>query len=106
MARLVKKPRRKGAISVGHPGISTGVASTSIKNTRLTKIGVIIRRSTGSATDLKRKLLKVGQQVEARLLGQEELETEDQDLVTTLGRTPTLPVQLTLGPQTEPNRPE
>ena len=63
-------------------------------------------RSTGSVTDLKRKLLKVGQQVEARLQGQEELETEDQDLVTTLGRTPTLPVQLTLEPQTEPNRPE
>ena len=79
--RLVSKPRRKGVISVEHPGISTGVASTLIKNTRLTKIEVIIRRSTENVTDLKRKLLKVGQRVEARLLGQEELETEDQDLV-------------------------
>ena len=77
-----------------------------IKNTRLTKIGVIIRRSTGSVTDLKRKLLKVGQQVEARLQGQEELETEDQGLVTILGRTLTPLVQLPLVHQTEPNRPE
>ena len=78
MARLVSKPKRKGAISVGHPSISTGVTSISLKNILLTKTGATTRRSTGSVTDPKRRPLKVGRHLEARLPDQEGPEAEDQ----------------------------
>ena len=63
-------------------------------------------RSMASATDPKRRPLKVCQHLETRLLDQEDLETEDQGLGTTRAQMPTLLVHRPLEPQIEPNKQE
>ena len=100
------KAEEEGCHICGNPGISTGVAVTSIKNILLTKTGATTRRSIASARDPKRRPLKVGQHLEARLLDEEGLEAEDQGPGITRGQMPTLLAHQLPEPQKEPNKQE